>query len=107
MGYLFFSGKTVIKLSPDKSETPLRNFPNIQKFKCCFTRQKKQMVGNSIPTFSYMPNSPELIVKSFLQFWQILFSASIFLFFGFLFRQFRSEEHTSELQSRQYLVCRL
>src|SRR3712207_9453094 len=24
-----------------------------------------------------------------------------------LFGQFRSEEHTSELQSRQYLVCRL
>src|SRR5258707_12756086 len=26
---------------------------------------------------------------------------------GEMVRQFRSEEHTSELQSRQYLVCRL
>src|SRR3712207_8479083 len=26
---------------------------------------------------------------------------------GTSFRDFRSEEHTSELQSRQYLVCRL
>src|SRR3712207_6881990 len=26
---------------------------------------------------------------------------------AFLFRNLRSEEHTSELQSRQYLVCRL
>src|SRR3712207_8684797 len=26
---------------------------------------------------------------------------------GVLVRRFRSEEHTSELQSRQYLVCRL
>src|SRR3712207_9144259 len=26
---------------------------------------------------------------------------------GLLFRVLRSEEHTSELQSRQYLVCRL
>src|SRR3712207_8005868 len=26
---------------------------------------------------------------------------------GMLFHQLRSEEHTSELQSRQYLVCRL
>src|SRR3712207_7271712 len=29
------------------------------------------------------------------------------LFYGFVNRGFRSEEHTSELQSRQYLVCRL
>src|SRR3712207_8467015 len=28
-------------------------------------------------------------------------------FFALLWSQLRSEEHTSELQSRQYLVCRL
>src|SRR3712207_3420006 len=42
-----------------------------------------------------------------------LFPHSLFFFdapFGFAFGAdlaFRSEEHTSELQSRQYLVCRL
>ena len=30
-----------------------------------------------------------------------------FIFFDFLFSGFRSEEHTSELQSQAYLVCRL
>src|SRR3712207_7252315 len=30
-----------------------------------------------------------------------------FMFFDFILDAFRSEEHTSELQSRQYLVCRL
>src|SRR3712207_7006540 len=33
--------------------------------------------------------------------------ATVFITFPFVARELRSEEHTSELQSRQYLVCRL
>src|SRR3712207_7207394 len=41
--------------------------------------------------------------------WSVLAHLSMFLnlFTGFLGPVARSEEHTSELQSRQYLVCRL
>src|SRR3712207_7064925 len=41
----------------------------------------------------------------------VAWSVGLILLFGFLsvngYRKARSEEHTSELQSRQYLVCRL
>src|SRR3989344_3929789 len=79
IGYLFFSGKTVIKLSPERSDLPLRNFPNIQKDKCNFIRQKKHKVGNSILTFLYKFNSSSEIVKFCLQCSQILISFCIFV----------------------------
>src|SRR5947209_15485166 len=36
-----------------------------------------------------------------------LFPARLVVLYSYLLALFRSEEHTSELQSRQYLVCRL
>src|SRR3712207_7518150 len=38
---------------------------------------------------------------------QALFGRSQFKIIGVIGQDLRSEEHTSELQSRQYLVCRL
>src|SRR3712207_8733276 len=60
------------------------------------------------------PGRPHVIVRRYAQILGIAFIV-IFLLelrttqdaFGVLNSDHRSEEHTSELQSRQYLVCRL
>src|SRR3712207_7316332 len=39
--------------------------------------------------------------------WEETSQTNVAIDYGFMENRFRSEEHTSELQSRQYLVCRL
>src|SRR3712207_117127 len=51
-----------------------------------------------------LPGGPGLVGARLLD---TLIGCAIVLVFGYLLWPQRSEEHTSELQSRQYLVCRL
>src|SRR5690606_28180403 len=57
--------------------------------------------GLKLPTSSLLKRRKRLVVFQF--------AISIFMIIGVItvFRQMRSEEHTSELQSRENLVCRL
>src|SRR5258707_8884110 len=54
----------------------------------------RRRVTEWVPGFPIMSYGPRFFSKSFLDGRLVL-------------KNFRSEEHTSELQSRQYLVCRL
>src|SRR3712207_8523108 len=51
-----------------------------------------------LPSFPFSSSSPPVSLSTFL---------TLSPFFSFFLIYLRSEEHTSELQSRQYLVCRL
>src|SRR3989344_1120559 len=79
MGNLGFAGKTVIKLSPVKSDVPFLNLPKVEKAKYCLNLQVVHLPGTLNPTFSYRSKSPESIVNSFLQFSQVLIRVSFVL----------------------------
>src|SRR3712207_8768324 len=52
---------------------------------------------------SYVPSGPKPLTPYYLRVRSTAYSCTIIT----ILRELRSEEHTSELQSRQYLVCRL
>src|SRR3712207_8364524 len=74
-------------------------FPYTTLFRSRFRRTSATSYGSPECSFS------RLFLKRRLQFAADEVSSSVSTFRTFL--TWRSEEHTSELQSRQYLVCRL
>ena len=79
MGKRNLLGRTVIRLSPDKSDTPFLNFPKIENMKYCFVRQLKHLLGTFNPTFSYKSKSPSSMTNFSLQLVQILFSVCMLM----------------------------
>src|SRR5690554_7515593 len=66
---------------------------------------KNHLIPFAVPTQNIFAFKQQFIFKVFLnkEFWSIIIQQNG----DFVFQMFRSEEHTSELQSRPHLVCRL
>src|SRR3712207_8916584 len=67
---------------------------------------KEDLVGNTLLFLFNLLNWALRLSIAFVVYITLLVSGEN-LKIGIIQSQFRSEEHTSELQSRQYLVCRL
>src|SRR3712207_7883924 len=61
-----------------------------------------QLIGLAVPALG-----PVVFKLAFVWYLHVLFNLNPFLALDGYYLLLRSEEHTSELQSRQYLVCRL
>src|SRR3989440_6353661 len=70
--------------------------------------RQEQMQGTLESVLMTPISVPTVIVASSAwDFVEATFFSFLYLFFGWMFFDVRSEEHTSELQSRSDLVCRL
>src|SRR5258707_6150366 len=79
-------------------------FPYTTLFRSLYRRRPRQHSVGSLVDFSHSPTAQQLseLIAAHLARLRHLLAE-----FGHDVSDDRSEEHTSELQSRQYLVCRL